>query len=121
MEAATRPVTLLTFAEAAQRLRVSVRTVEREAIAGRLAIVRIRSRRFIRADELDRYITAREEVQACPSASEATAIRSASALAAALALSAHFRPAPRSPTRGRSKLRSSAPASTLRLVAARDT
>lgn len=51
---------LLTLAEAADRLRVSVRTIEREAADGRLALVRIRSRRMIDPFELARYIAAAE-------------------------------------------------------------
>ncbi|MCO6445825.1 MAG: tyrosine-type recombinase/integrase [Anaerolineae bacterium] len=38
---------LLTVREAAERLRVSARTVEREIAAGRLACVRVRSRRLV--------------------------------------------------------------------------
>lgn len=113
-------MSLLTLAEVAERLRVSVRTVEREAADGRLAIIRVRSRRFIDPAELERYI-ADSQVRACPSESAATAIKSASALAAANALSEHFRPAAPSPTRGRSKLRSRGRASTLRLVGNRTT
>lgn len=108
---------LLTLPEAAQRLRVSVRTVEREAAAGRLALVRVRSRRLVPADELARYIAA----CSCQSASEATATKSASAWAAVNALSEHFRQAQRSPTPARSKSRLAARASTLRLVGAPDT
>jgi excisionase family DNA binding protein len=110
--------TLLTIVEASQRLRVSVRTVEREAKDGRLAIVHIRSRRMIEPAELLRYIAANQSTAApCQSENEATATRSASASAVAAALSAHFRQAQPSPTRGRSRSRLAAPASTLRLVA----
>ena len=52
---------LLTVAEAAEQLRVSVRTVEREAAAGRIALVRIRSRRLIDQAELARYIAGQQE------------------------------------------------------------
>ena len=38
---------LLTVRETAERLRVSARTVEREIAAGRLACVRVRSRRLV--------------------------------------------------------------------------
>lgn len=116
------PPTLLTLPEAAEQLRVSVRTVEREHAAGRLALVRIRTRRFVAVAELARYIAARgEEAPPCQSASEATATRCASASAAVRALSAHFQQAQRSLTPARSKSRLAAPASTLRLVADRDT
>jgi excisionase family DNA binding protein len=111
---------LLTLLEAAEQLRVSVRSIEREAADGRLAIVRIRSRRMVDPAELDRYV-ADSQVRACQSASEATATRSASASAAVAALSEHFRLAQRSPTPARSRSRLAARASTLRLVADRDT
>lgn len=108
---------LLTLAEVAERLRVCVRTVEREIAAHRLALVRVRSKRLIRADDLARYISALP----CPSASEAPDTKSASASAAVNALSEHFHQALRSPTHARSKSRLAARASTLRLVAAPDT
>lgn len=114
--------TLLKLPEAAEHLRVSVRTLEREHADGRLSIVRIRGRRFVAAAELARYIAARGEAQApCPSASGEPAIKSASASAAVNALSALFQRAQRSPTPARSKSRLAAPASTLRLVGPRDT
>lgn len=47
---------LLTIHEAAERLRVSPRTVEREILAGKLAVVRVRSRVRIREEELQRYV-----------------------------------------------------------------
>lgn len=72
---------LLTIAEAAERLRVSVRTVEREAKDGKLAIVHIRSRRMVDPGELVRYIAANQTAAPCPSVNEATATRSASASA----------------------------------------
>jgi excisionase family DNA binding protein len=113
---------LFTLAEAAERLRVSVRTVEREAADGRLALVRIRSRRMVDPAELARYIAAAsQQAQPCPSANEATATKCASASAAIAALNAHFQRAQRSPTRARSKSRLAAPASTLRLVGPRNT
>lgn len=109
--------TLLTLREAAARLRVSVRTVERECADGRLAIVRVRSRRLIDPAELDRYIAA-SQVIACPSAEKATAGRSVLALESeARALSSVYPKAQRAPTRSRSKLRSGAARSRLQLVA----
>lgn len=120
--------TLLTLPQAAQRLGVSVRTVEREAADGRLALVRIRSRRMVDPAELTRYIAAASSstssptgTPSCPSASEVIATRSASALAAASALSEHFLRGPRGKTPARSKSRLAARASTLRLVDAPDT
>jgi excisionase family DNA binding protein len=109
---------LMTLPEAAERLRVSVRSVEREIAAGRLALVRVRSRRLIQAAELTRYIAA---LTPCQSANEATATKSASASAAVDALSEHFRRAQPSPTPARSKSRLAASGSTLKLVGARDT
>jgi excisionase family DNA binding protein len=106
-------MTLLTLQEAAARCRVSVRTLEREAAEGRLAIVRIRTRRLIEPGELDRYIAASRQ---CQSAARATDGKSESAQALAAALSSAFRPAPPAPTRRRSKLRSAAGSSPLRLV-----
>lgn len=121
--------TLLTLPQAAQRLGVSVRTVEREAADGRLALVRIRSRRMVDPAELTRYIAAASSSTSsptgtspsCPSASEVIATKSASALAAASALSEHFLRGPRGKTPARSKSRLAARASTLRLVDAPDT
>ena len=106
-------MTLLTLPEAAARCRVSVRTLEREAAEGRLAIIRIRSRRLIEPAELDRYIAASRE---CPSAAKATAGKCESAQALASALSSAFRPAPPGPTRRRSKWLSDAASSPLQLV-----
>lgn len=111
---------LLTLAEAAQHLRVSLRTVEREAAQGHLAVVRIRSRRMIAPAELTRYIAA-HQAPACQSANEAIDTKCASASAAVNVLNAHFRQAQPSPTRARSKSRLAAPASTLRLVGGHDT
>lgn len=51
---------LLTIPEVADRLRVGQRTVEREISAGNLRSVLIRRRRFVRADELERYARAAE-------------------------------------------------------------
>ena len=49
-------MTLLTIQEAADRLRVSQRTLRREIADGRLAFVKLRSRVLIEPSELDRYI-----------------------------------------------------------------
>lgn len=108
---------LLTVAEAAERLRVSVRTLEREILAGRIAIIRIRSRRLVELAEIERYIAAQ---RACRSEGGETAGKSASAWAAACALSERFRQAPRAPTPSSSKPRSAGRRSTLRLVARGD-
>jgi excisionase family DNA binding protein len=97
---------VLTIAEAAERLRVSVRTLTREAAEGRLGIIRIRRRLFVKPAELDRYLTA------CQSVSTETAGKSASDLALVAALSRHYRPAPPEPTRSRSGIRSAARIST---------
>lgn len=110
---------LLTLHEAADRLRVSVRTIEREIAVGRITLTRVRSRRLVAMAELTRYIAACQ--QSCPSASEATATKSASVSAAVNALSEHFRQAQRSLTPARSKSRLAAHASTLKLVGAPDT
>ena len=106
---------LLTLSEAAARLRVSIRTVEREAADGRLAIVRVRSRRLVDSAELDRYITAQVQ-QPWQSDEKAPAGKSESAQALAAALSSAFRPAPPGPTRRRSKLLSASGSSALRLA-----
>lgn len=45
----------LTLAEAAQKLRVSVRTLEREIKDGKLAVIKVRSRRRIAASEIERF------------------------------------------------------------------
>lgn len=47
---------LLTTAEVAQRLRLGRRTVERLIAAGELRSVKIRSRRLVRSDEVERYL-----------------------------------------------------------------
>ena len=111
---------LLTIQEAADRCRVSVRTLEREAADGKIALVRIRSKRMIELAELDRYIAEQRGIaQVCQSDAKATATRSASVLAAANALKRLYQPAPPMPTRSRSKLRCSSAASTLKLVDSR--
>lgn len=94
---------------------VSVRTLEREHRDGRLAIVRIRAKRFVAQAELDRYIAA--QTITCRSESSEIAGKSESASAVASALSALYRPAQPEPTRSRSSIRSAARRSTLRLVA----
>src|SRR5690349_11275489 len=80
---------LLTLAEAADRLQVSVRTLGREAAAGRLAIVQVRSQRRIRPSELERYIAA-SEATTCQSERREIAGKSESASAMAAALNAVF-------------------------------
>lgn len=67
---------LLTIAETAERLRVSARTVEREIAAGRLACVRIRSRRLVDPADLAAYIAQSRRIE-CPSESAGTDGRSA--------------------------------------------
>ncbi len=106
-------MSLLTIAEAADMLRVSVSTLEREAADGRFAIVRIRGRRLVASAEIERYIAA----QTCRSAKRDSGGKSASVLAAVDALSNAFRQAPRKRTRSNSKLLSGAGTSTpLRVV-----
>ena len=108
---------LLTITEAAQRLHVSVRTLEREVADGKLAIVRVRSRRLVDEAELTRYIAA----QSCRYEKSAIAGKSASDWAVAAVLNRLSRQAQPEPTRSRSKFRSAAAKSTLRLVAAPNT
>ena len=64
---------LLTVREVAERLRVSARTVEREIAAGRLACVRVRSRRLVERTiihrslpQVDDLLTRSRELQAQP-------------------------------------------------------
>ena len=110
-------MTLLTLQEAALRVsptgQISVRTLDREAAAGRLAIVRIRRRKYVRAAELDRYLAAQE----CRSDATAIAGKSVSASEVVSALSALFPRAHRKPTPSSSKRSSAGRKSTLRLVA----
>ena len=115
-------VKLLTLRAAAELIGgvVSTRTLEREIADGRLAVVRIRSKRFVAESEIRRYIAAREE-RGCQSARSGDAGKSASALETANALSELYLEAPRRRTRGSSKLRSAARRSTLRLVGSRNT
>lgn len=54
---------LLTIKEAAEMLRVSTRTIEREASDGRISIVRIRSVRLVAPAELERYIIAQSQIK----------------------------------------------------------
>ena len=91
---------LLTISEAAERLRVSVRTLEREARDGRLAIVRIRSVRLVAPAELDRYIAAQSEIKS-PSVKWETDVRSA----VERVFNARPRPEPVKLTRAHSTLR----------------
>jgi predicted site-specific integrase-resolvase len=48
----------------AQLAGISRATLDREIAAGKLAVVRIRSRRYVAAEDLERYIAARREVAA---------------------------------------------------------
>src|SRR5690606_39856378 len=106
---------LLTAAEAAQRIGVSESTIRREIAAGRLRATRIR--RLVRVDEAEigRYLAQQQETP-CPSVSEAPDIRSELHSATAAALSALYPSELPVPTRGRSKLRSFAARSKLRVV-----
>ena len=103
---------LLTLSEVAASLRVSVRTLEREAQDGRLAIMRIRSKRLVAPEELERYKLAAQ----CQSEKSATVGKSVSASVVESALNALSRQLQPETTRGHSKLRSGARRSTLRLV-----
>src|SRR5690606_23090380 len=96
---------LLTVRETAERLRVSARTVEREIAAGRLACVRVRSRRRVDEADLAAYISQSRRAE-CLSGSTADAGRCASASEVVAALNALCPSAPAAPTRSRSKLRS---------------
>lgn len=106
-------MSLLTIAEAADKLRVSVRTLEREALDGRLAIVRVRSRRLVDSAELERYVAAQT---VCQSGGRETAGKYASVLAAARAWKNAYLQVPPAPTRSRSKMRSGASKSRMQLV-----
>lgn len=110
--------TLLTLAEVAKRLSVSIRTLEREVSDGKLTLTRVRSRRLVAPAEVDRYIAA----QSCPSEKSATAGKSALDLGRiARALSERYRQGQPVTTRGNSKFRSAARRSTLQLVKSGDT
>ena len=111
-------MTLLTLQEAAAHLRVSVRTVEREAADGRIAIVRVRRRRMVEPAEIARYVAAQRE-KPCQSASTGTDGKFDLGWVADAVLSARSRQEPTKPTRSRSKVRSAARRSTLRLVGSR--
>lgn len=50
----------LTIAEVAERLRIGKRTVERYVATGDIRSVKIGRRRFVLADELERYIRTAE-------------------------------------------------------------
>lgn len=52
---------LLTISEAADRLRIGKRTVERFVSEGEIASVKVGRRRFIPADELDRFLRRAEK------------------------------------------------------------
>lgn len=108
---------LLTITEAAERLHVSVRTLEREVADGRLGIVRVRSRRLVDESELNRYIAA----QSCRYEKSVIAGKSASDWVVAAALNRLSRQAQPAPTRSRSKFRSDAARSTMRLAVVRST
>lgn len=56
---------LLTLAETAHELRVSIRTIEREISDGRLVVTRIRSRPLIDRSDLQAYL-ARQKVHGDP-------------------------------------------------------
>ena len=91
----------LTLQETASRLRVSVRTVEREIADGKLSAVRVRRRIRISLDALSAYIAV--ATPKCQSANDTTVGKSAFRLIDD-ALKKHFRPVPPVPTRSRSKL-----------------
>lgn len=97
-------MSLLTIPQAAERLSVSRRTVEREIADGRLRAIRVRGLLRVDPADLDAYI--REQVHQCRSASVATDGRSESVSALVAGLSVPFLPVRVAPTRGRSKLRS---------------
>lgn len=52
---------LLTIGEAADRLRIGKRTVERFVSEGEIASVKVGRRRFIPIDELDRFLRRAEK------------------------------------------------------------
>jgi len=111
---------MLTLDEVAAKLRVSKKTVEREIRDGRLAAVKIRSRRRVTPESLARYIATQGEGAPCQSGSGEIAGKSGFALAADVVLSELSRPASKAaPTRSRSRVRSSAPKPTLQLVGGR--
>lgn len=111
-----------TLAEFAARLRVSIRTLEREIRDGRLSVVRVRSRRLIAAAEQARYIAAAGEEKVCQSEKSASDGKSVSVSEVAdLALKRLYREAQPRPTRGNSKLRSGERKSTPRLAVVRNT
>ena|ERR1700756_118729 len=91
---------LLTLAEVAKRLRVSLRTLEREIAEGKLHAIKLRHRRMIVEADLAAYIAALR----CQCENVRTVGKSESASAVADALKRRFRPAPLELTRSRSKL-----------------
>jgi len=95
---------MLTIQEVADRLRVSVRTVEREIAAGKLRAVKVRRLTRILEPELQGYIS-----RACLSANAPTTGRSVSASVVDAVLRRLSRPAQPAPTRSRSKLLSADP------------
>ena len=66
---------VLTIAEAATRLRVSLRTLKREIAEGAIATVTIRGCVRILAADLDAYLNARRRTHPCPSVATAKAGR----------------------------------------------
>ena len=114
VRAFTAPDGLLTLTEAAEHLRVSARSVRREIADGHIAAVQVRTRLRVSTAELARYIAARET--RCQSASTGTDGKFDFGLVADAVLNGHSRQAPAKPTRSRSKVRSAARKSMLRLV-----
>ncbi len=95
-------LTLLTYPEAADALKVHVRTLQREIDAGALPFVEVRGAKRIAQADLDAYIARnrRYSAQPCPSASTAR-ITTFASKSADDALSALLAPAGR--TQSRSK------------------
>ena len=91
---------------------VSVRTLEREERDGKITFTRIRSLRFVAPDELERYKIAAQ----CPFGEKATGGKSVSDSVLVAVSSVLYRQKRPAKTQGRSKLRSAARRSTLRLV-----
>lgn len=111
---------MLTLSDCAAALQVSERTVRREIAAGRLATVRIRGLIRVRQSALSEYIDRLPSEQTCQSESSPPVdIRSELLSALAAESAARCRPALPEPTRGRSKMHSSAERSMLRLAGSR--
>jgi excisionase family DNA binding protein len=106
----------LTLAQVAEHLQCSDRTVRREIAAGRLAAIRIRGMLRVAPDDLAVYLSRSKTETAWPSESEPTDTRSESRSLADSVLSALCPPALPEPTHGRSKLRSFAARSKMRVV-----